>query len=344
MYGRKPVNKENILERVTSYDIFARYVTPFKKIGKHFCSELRRDHNPTCIIGKVGNKLIYRDFSETEARDCFDYIMVKHNVGFQESLEMINLDFNLGLIPIKNITYTPTVTPISDFNIDDIEKLPTDIRVTIRKWTIADKTFWNGKYDITSGRLKKFKVYPLDGYWINGRFFKCGPNSYGFYFSKLEDGREAWKIYQPYEVDYKFITNCPDFFVQGYDLLPKSGDLLIITKSYKDVIVLDMIDIPSISPNSESVYVDPKVIEELKGRFEEIWILYDNDEAGIRGAKRLSEEFKLPCIFMPEGTKDPSDFVESYDILSLRKYIYGGNGEKGNGSWLLSSDSTTVGE
>ena len=346
MYGRKPVNKENVLEKVTSYDIFARYVSPFKKVGKHFCSELRKDHNPTCVIGKVGNKLIYRDFSESETRDCFNYIMLKYGVGFQEALEMINLDFKLGLIPVKNITYTPTVTSISNFNIDDIERLPADIRVTVRNWTRSDKPFWNGKYGITSKLLSKFRVYPLTGYWINGRYFKCGLNSYGFYFGKLEDGRESWKIYQPYEKKkneggHKFITNCPDFFIQGYDLLPETGDLLIITKSYKDVIVLDMIEVPSISPNSESVYVDPNVIAELKLRFKDIWILYDNDETGIRGAEKLSEENNLPYFFMPIDTKDPSDFLELYGIETLREYI------DGRDQWreeYLSSNNSKVGE
>lgn len=320
---RKPLSKVHILAKVNQFDIFNCYCTPFKKLNKFFRSELRVDKNPTCSICKVGERLIYRDFVERETKDCFAYIQEKYSVTFLQALEMINQDFNLKLISSVKLHTDHKVTPkITNFDISEIEDSVIDIRVQIRKWGEEDKNYWNGKYDLTLKTLKKFNIFPLSGFFINNTYTRCGNNVYGYYFGKFEDGREAWKIYQPFaSKGQKWRSNCPESVIQGYKQLPNTGDFLLITKSLKDIAVLDEIDIPSVALQAESLALPVKLIQDLKARFKTILLLYDNDEPGKNAAKKLVDEHGLIDIYMPEGTKDASDFVENYDLEVLNIYL-----------------------
>lgn len=318
---KKEVSKENIFDKINSYDIFKKYVTGFQEIGKAFCSELREDRKPTCKIIPSNNRLIYRDFAETGFLDCFDYIQKKYNVGFQESMEMINEDFNLGLLSKMKIKYTPTPSKIYKVDISTYNSGPADIRVSTRGWNKYDKRFWNGKYGLNSSDLDEAKIFALSGFWINGSYIKPDTICYGYYFGIMEDGRQAWKIYQPYDKNFKWSNNCDSEVYQGYNLLPDTAEKLIITKSYKDVVVLRKIGYYAIAPQSESNSISEKLLQELKSRFKEIKLLYDNDGPGIEHSNRITNETGIPHFYMPEEVKDSSDYVEKYSLEELKTYI-----------------------
>lgn len=322
MVVRKPLSKANVLEKVNQFDIFNSYCSPFVKLYKTFKSELRVDQNPTCSICRVGDKLIYKDFAENETRDCFDYIQVKYSVSFIQALEMINRDFNLDLISSIELTNAKVVTQISNFDIMEVPEQVVDIRVCIRNLSISDKEFWNGRFDIHSVTLEKFKIYALKGFFINGAYTECGSNVYGYYFGKLPDGREAWKIYQPYATkDLKWRSNCPENIIQGWEQLEASGDLVIITKSLKDVALLSQLGYSSVAPQAESNTISPDLVSNLRERFTHVMLLYDNDEPGKKAANKIATEHSLPLFFMPEGSKDASDFAELYGSDMLSEYI-----------------------
>lgn len=322
MEVQKLLTKANVLEKVNEFDIFNSYCTPFVKLYKIFKSELRLDKNPTCSICRVGDRLIYKDFSEAETKDCFSYIKEKYAVSFIQALEMVNRDFNLNLLSTVKLAVDRVPTTISKFNILDVPEQVIDIRVCIRKWTEADKKFWNGRFDIKLDTLKKFRIYALKGFFINGSYTECGSNVYGYYFGKLPDGREAWKIYQPYaSKDLKWRSNCTENIIQGWDQLTDEGDLVIITKSLKDVALLDQLGFSVIAPQAESNTISPDLVANLKQRFKHILLLYDNDTPGINAANKIAEQHSLDIFFMPEGSKDASDFAELYGLTELRMYI-----------------------
>ena len=56
------------------------------------------------------------------------------------------------------------------------------------------------------------------------------------------------KIYQPYS-NFKWLSNTSASDLQGLSQLPDRGDTLVITKSLKDVMCLDIWDIPAIAPS-----------------------------------------------------------------------------------------------
>ena len=321
MYGKKVVNKENILALINSYDIFKKYIVGFVDVNKAFKSELRVDKSPTCVVFKGDYDILYKDYAVVGALDCFGYMMHKFNCTYYEALEMINLDFALGLSPqITNLNYAPTTSTIYKVDVSKIPTSPANIKVKVRKWNHFDKAFWNKQYQFTSKELDEGKVYPIDAFWINNMYFKADATAYG-YFEGIKDGREIWKIYQPYSKNAKFFTNIGPEHYQGFLLLPETGDKLIITKSYKDVLVLRKLGIYAINPPSESSNIKLDFYNYLLTRFQEVVLLFDNDEPGIRAAIKLKELIEIKFFVLPQDTKDCADYVKKYDYFQLKNYI-----------------------
>jgi 5S rRNA maturation endonuclease (ribonuclease M5) len=95
--------------------------------------------------------------------------------------------------------------------------------------------------------------------------------------------------------------------------LPSKGELLIITKSLKDVMSIhDCLSIPAIGLQSESVMMKDSVMDEYKSRFQKVICLFDNDEAGKKLSANFSEKYNIPHFFVPElpGVTDFSDLVK----------------------------------
>ena len=96
---KKQLTTENILERISEYDIFKAYCPYFSDIDRKFIAVLNRDKSeklPSANITYYRGKLWYKDFgSSDKAMDCFGYIQAKYKATFVQALGIINLDFNL---------------------------------------------------------------------------------------------------------------------------------------------------------------------------------------------------------------------------------------------------------
>jgi hypothetical protein len=316
MYGfGEDLTKENILKRISSYDIFKYYCEPFSKVGKGFCSELRVDNKPSSCIAQIKGDLLYTDFGTGESYRCFDYVMVKLGLSFREALEKINLDFNLklGCYGItNNISNDKKTKPLIQKNIKFEEKSPTIIKIKRRNWEEHDKEYWYGKYYISEEVLNSFNVVPISHFWINDNIFIADKYSYCYNFYWEEDNSVFYrKIYQPYNKRLKWISN-GGLAVQGEGMLPKEGNLLIITKALKDIIVLYNLGYTAIAPVSESTFLSTQYFFKQYERFGRVELFFDSDSTGLKKAQEFSEKFKIPYKFIPleYNIKDISDFVE----------------------------------
>jgi hypothetical protein len=183
--------------------------------------------------------------------------------------------------------------------------------------------YWS-QYNISKKTLSKYDVFPISHIFYNNRPFIAAEKAYCYIENK--DDEISYKIYQPEESKIKKWINNNKFSVhQGYRQLPKSGDLLIITKSLKDVMSIhDTSLIPSIGLQSETILIKDSVMEEYKNRFKKVICLFDNDKAGIKASENFSKKFNIPYILIPdyeEQIKDFSDLIK-YNItnnISIKK-------------------------
>ncbi len=128
---------------------------------------------------------------------------------------------------------------------------------------------------------------------------------------------DKFKIYRPYS-EYrkdKWRTNCSAIDIQGYEQLPKNGDLLIITKSLKDVMVLYELGYNAVALQSENDKLNHKIYKDLSERFKRIVILFDNDEPGKDSAIKLADEYNLEYIFID------SSIYSLYNVKDISDYI-----------------------
>ena len=311
-----------ILSKITEYDIFMYYIHSFKELGKKFRSELRDDNSPTVSIIAYNGKLLYKDFGNVEhSFDCFSYIQNKYNCNFIAALQIIDCDFNLNLSSKKEaIKFTMGCMAYRQATPKFI-KTEILIKKKRRKWNKQDATFWK-KYLVNKEILSMFAVEPVSHYWINSSRFSCQSITYAFKF------KNRYKIYSPYEVKNKWLSNTRKTDIQGYNQLPTKGERLIITSSLKDVMCLYAAGYHAIAMQSEMQMPDEKLISELKERFNTIDILYDNDfnklnNPGQTMAKKICDLYGFNNICLPEEleSKDPSDLVSKENSFNKLKII-----------------------
>ena len=311
-----------ILSKISEYDIFKYYCPNFTALNKKFCSDLRKDQSPSVSIIFWKGKLLYKDFGYSEHTfDCFNYVKYKYSCNFIEALTIIDTDFDLGLTSKENgrlftMGYIAIIT-----NKKPIAQKVTIIKKKSRPWSKLDQLFWE-RYLITKQALLKFDVSPISYYWINESRFSCNSTTYAYKIGK------KYKIYSPHD-ERKWISNTTNKHVQGYEQLPATGDLLILTSSLKDVMCLYEMGISAIALQSEMIIPDEKLINRLKDRFKQVVIFYDNDftnpnNPGQTMAMKIINKYYFKNVVIPDvyHCKDLSDYIaEFYSFGGIKTLI-----------------------
>lgn len=314
------LHTETILEKISEYDIFRYYCPNFTKFKLKFCSDLRKDSFPSVSIINWNGKLLYKDFGHPEHTfDCFNYVKHKYGCTFYDALRIIDNDFNLKLSSkASEIKFTMGYLGYQR-ETPKVEHKLTIIQKKKRAWNNNDKKFWS-KYFVDKKILCMFGVEPISHYWINGMRFSCKSITYAYKFGN------KFKIYAPYEKDNKWTSNTNKNIIQGYNQLPKKGNLCIITSSLKDVMCLFKMGIPAIALQSEMQMPEEKIIKELQERFKKIALFYDNDfdnpnNPGQTMASKIQNKYKenysLKNIKIPENykIKDLSDYIAHFKSI-----------------------------
>jgi hypothetical protein len=330
MYGSTVVelSEDEILSRVTCLDIFSYYIGKDFKYGRAMCSPLRKDKSPSFTIFKHNSgKYFYKDFSTGETGDCFTFLTRMFGLTRFATYRLVDNDFQLG------ISNTSFVTPTKQFigrhikELEDVEPTSTTIQIKTRSWdSKEDKKFWS-KYGIDCYILAKFNVKPVEHVFINGNLIVSANKYNPIYAYDFGDGK--MKIYQPYSKTYKWLSNTSVSDLQGLSQLPDSGDTLVITKSLKDVMCLDIFEIPSIAPSSESCIIPADIVSDLYNRFGKIYILYDFDRTGVTFANKHRKLYGFIPLFFTNGkfstfdykAKDFSDFIALNGVRSAAELI-----------------------
>ena len=316
------ITKELILSRFSEEQLMEYYLhIPVKK--GLFRSPLRRDKQPTCSFyrNKSGT-LIFKDFATGQHLNIFDVVQSIFRCDYFESLRIIANDF--GIVRDNALHKNPGKINLNPIKIKDKEI--SKIQIEVQEFTDSELKWW-GKYGISKDILKCFNVYSCKHVFLNDQLFAESQQHcpiFGYYGKKYQ-GLELWRCYFPKRTSFRFITNWPSKKIQGYDQLPKKGKLLVITKSMKDSMCLYSCGITACAPNSENLFISDKVLEDLKNRFENIVVLYDNDRPGLYNMAKIRKEHpELTYVFIPKryGSKDISDFYKDHgrkETLNLIK-------------------------
>lgn len=333
-FSFKPnLSKELILSRFSEEQLMEYYLhIPVKK--GLFRSPLRRDKQPTCSFYRNNSgTLIFKDFATGQHLNVFGVVQELFHCDYYESLRIIAND--LGIYRDKTIQRNSGKINNNPVKITDKEV--SKIQLEIKEFTDLELKWW-GKYGITKNILEYFNVYSCKYMFLNGNLFAKSQQHcpiFGYY-GKKQQGIELWRCYFPKRTSFRFITNWPGKKIQGFDQLPKSGRLLVITKSMKDCMALYAYGISAIAPCSENLFISDSVLNDLKKRFTHIIVFYDNDIPGIHNMRKIKKNHPdLTYFYIPRKykAKDFSDYraMYGYDVtkesiiktlksLNLHKY------------------------
>jgi len=283
-----------------------------------FRSPLRQDKNPTCTFAWKGGKLLFRDWAKPTPYDCFGVVMEKYNIGFYDAQKKVAKDFNLTCnIEEGNIEKRDTEVNFSKPSKSNKSK----IDVKVQGFT-KDNISYLKSYHISSDQCDKFNVYCPKYVWVNDRirYVQDEQNpALAYYFGLDEKDNQKWKIYfYRKQSGNRFLCNTNR--INGWIQLPETAEHLVITKSLKDVICLDIFDIPAIAMQAETQTPYGYIMEELKERFNNIVTLLDYDETGINRTKVLKDKYGVPYYFIKDDkAKDFSDYIKFYGLDAAKQ-------------------------
>ena len=302
-----PITLEYILSKVTEYDIYAHYLGQFK-VGMIYQSPFRKDKNPSFGIfySKRTKQLLFKDHGTGECGNVIKFVQLytgktNYNDILQDIVAKLNITPETRLDSSKQ--YIPSTETV--------------IGVVRQEFTDTDIKYW-GQFNISTKTLKKFNVNSIKYYLCNGVVKGIYKPENPMYAYKVYNN---FKVYRPLSDKYtKWRNNLTEYDVQGYDQLPKKGEICIITKSLKDVMCLYEMGIPAVSPSSESTFIPESVLVDLKKRFKKIIIIFDRDQAGFKNVRKIIKKCKdLDFLFINKKfkSKDISDAIKnnSYEII-----------------------------
>lgn len=315
MYSREQTKQPEItldwiLSKVTEYEIYAKYIGEFK-VGMIYNSPFRKDKNPSFGIfySKRTHQLLFKDHGTGECGNVIKFVQLY--TGKTEYKDIL-----------KDIVNKLNITNNTKLNHSKEYKQPTEtiIGVVRQDFTEADKQYWS-QFNIDLKTLKKYDVNSIKYYLCNGVVKGIYKPENPMYAYKVYNN---FKIYRPLADKYhKWRNNLTEYDIQGYKQLPEKGDVLIITKSLKDVMCLYKMDIPAISPASESTFIPNIALEELKKRFKRIIILFDRDKAGCKYLRKISQKTDLEPMLIHKKfkAKDISDAIKLNGFETIKNWI-----------------------
>ena len=321
---RAKLTIEEILKRVTEYDIF-RWYMPTKdwKINQVTYSPFRNERNPSFVIGNKRGVLSFIDFADTTKRGgCFDFVQMLFNLAsLHDVLRMIDRDFGLGIVNGKPTEEYKRV--VSEYKQPEQIKRYSLIQVQTRPFTKEELAYWN-QYHQDIQDLRDNNIYSIKKLYLNKQLFSLKENELRFGY--LYDGH--WKIYRPYnDRKNKWVpNNVPITAMDGLKDI-ENCRIAFINKSKKDYMVMKKVYPCCCAVQNEGIACfSPENVEYLKANSDVQILSFDSDVAGVANSQQITKLFdfeylNVPKAYLKEGIKDWADLAKAHGLKAIEDYL-----------------------
>ena len=297
--GEHSITLEDVLSRTTEFDILSYYFG-VNELPTVIHSPLRKDSNPSFGLYTLdGKRVHFTDLATKDKGGLFDLLMKYWGESYKDMLKHLWEDlsnFSSASVRFNSIREGKTYQSLSSRN--------TDLQCKVREWRDAD-------------------IYPISHKIVisDGHRYVFGADKYAYAYVERKEGKVTLKIYQPFNKGgYKWSSNIDRSVWSLWTKIPKFGNNLIISSSVKDCLnIMCNLGIPTICMQGEGYKPKPQIIEELKSRYKNIILFYDNDynnpdNPGRKDSMELSLEYNLKRVEIPAKyeSKDPSDLFKKY--------------------------------
>lgn len=319
--GEYSITLEDILARITEFDILYYYFN-ISELPTIIHSPLRQDNRPSFgLYTSDGKRVHYTDFATKDKGGLFDLLMKYWGENYKEMLNHLWKDlpnFSNANVQFNSIKSKNTYQSLKSRNID--------LQCKVREWRNYDIEYW-ASYGISLEWLKYADIYPISHKIVirDSHRYVFGADKYAYAYVERKEGKITLKIYQPFNKGgYKWSNRHDRSVISLWTKVPEYGDKICICSSMKDALCLwSNTGIPALAIQGEGYGMSNTAISELKRRYSYIYILLDNDEAGIIDGRKLSESTGFTNIVLPRvnDAKDISDLYKSLQDPSRFKDI-----------------------
>lgn len=317
--GSDSTSIEKVNDLYSDFDIAHKYLG-ITCVPEVINSPLRQDNNPSLglFVNNRTNSLWFKDFGSGEKGSLYDLLARMWNVSKDKVYDRILEDM-------------PAPALIRKHGVKVYRKSAGKVEVRVREWRDYDIAYWDS-YGVSLPWLKFGEIYPISHIIItkNGHSYPIPAEKYAYVYVERKDGIVSFKIYQPYSKEYKWMSKHDSSVWDLWTKIPEKGDKLIITSSRKDALAIwSNTGIPALSLQGEGYIPKEHVVQQLKDRYNKVYVLYDDDfqseeNHGRMYGKMIAEKFNVTQIEIPEKweSKDPSDLVKNHGREVLREVIY----------------------
>lgn len=303
---KNTLNYQDVLSMVRQEDVFSVFLNDHVSLNNRYYSpfpdRVKPDSSPGCRFKWYKNWLYFIENASYKGKvafNCFQLVQYMHDINFGQAVALI-VD-RMGLKSTSEVIFKSIDKP------KIIDKPRNIIKFTYNSW--SEPNYYTSNFDISTDYLNKQPYYNVKSYWINTAEDRTViKNRFGNNFDCIayhfKDTNQT-KLYWPEKERPRFWSNADNTNIFGWhrmgDYLFGDSETLLITKSAKDEMILNFhFNLNTIGFQGESIKEIPdKLIRILKlGKFKEIIILWDSDEAGYSNGFRLNSLLKshFPCI------------------------------------------------
>ena len=314
------LEQDTILDRVDAYSIYSFYIGKELELGAAYVSPLRDDDVvPSFAMYIYKGQIFFKDHALGMSGTVFKFVkeLFRYDT-MKDAMSRINVDFELELLggnpDITKLGNKPKL--VNGYKIKDpLKAIKVRSKSQICK-SFAD--FWF-KYGIEQVILDLYGVTQIDT--IQYIYTKSTLTLYPIILTIAYPIYDKYKIYTPDgEKAKKFLNNYPINYIEGYLQLKYANNFLVITKAMKEIMFFRQhFDWDTIAGKSENTMIKRHMMLKLLSKYKYIFILLDNDTAGIRAMKAYMEEYPFLIPVYYEGReKDPTD---SYNVADDKEQV-----------------------
>jgi hypothetical protein len=300
--------------------VFNHYI-PEVRLKRKIISPIRPERHPSfnLFLHERTNEVWFRDFgaSDEAKGNCINFVMLKESLDYQNAKQYIEskiLNEISSFFPEYGRVDYSTMLELNS------AKFKKEVKITpvVKEWSQFELNWWF-QFGITQEILDLFYVSSLSKYYMeteNGIKEYVATWSNPIFCISI-NGR--YKLYRPLgDPKYKWRSNLKgDCDIFGWHLLAPRMDLkkyfcCFVMAGNKDVMSFHALTgLPAIALNSETAHIPFEYKASLLNSFENVFILYDNDETGLKAATSLNQSTGFPILnYLLDICPEVKDFAE----------------------------------
>jgi hypothetical protein len=310
------LSEDTILGELDEFSLYVHYLQFEPVIGCKYRSRLRTtDDYPSFGLFRrkygspdLPHEFMWKDQALTAPNygDIFDLVLKIYPSLETRFNSLLKVATDFGLIE-------GVLTPKLQLEVTvPVEKPPAHITVKSKPFTASAIKYWQ-TYGIELPQLVKYNVHQVE-YFFFTEFdeYPTVPRGNMFDYRVFD----KHQLYQPYPKQF-YMDLTPTCILGFQQFNQVQTDLLVYTKSMKDVIFLDMLGFPTLASTAENGIPSPEFLQ-WSNRFKRRILLHDNDG---KTSEHLYPNFEVYKIPLESGEKDPTDYAKKFGVPATKSLL-----------------------